>query len=101
MEVGNIKETINMNTINIFSSLVTVIATVILAVVAYFTLRANKRAVEAMENQHEASIRPYIKIRLFHVPRSPVIYLGVSNIGKMSANDLRLEIEKDFYELGA
>lgn len=74
-----------------------VVVTVVYVVVSYFILRANKKAVEVMQKQHEASLRPYIVPSTFLVPGNYMISLQISNLGKIAAEDLQINLDKDYY----
>lgn len=63
-------------------------------------LSANKEAVAAMREQSEAMTRPYIQPMLGLVPNTPIFVLKIRNIGKTTARNLRLTLDKDFYQLG-
>jgi|AntAceMinimDraft_8_1070364.scaffolds.fasta_scaffold31072_2 hypothetical protein len=81
--------------------LLTTILVIITGIYAFFTfriLKANERVVSEMRQQREDLTRPYINIRSFFVPGMPVLGLSISNIGKSSANNLRLEIDRDFHQ---
>lgn len=74
-----------------------VLVTVVYVLLSYFILRANKAAVEVMQKQHEASLRPYIVPSTFLVPGNYMISLQISNVGKIAAEDLQLNLDKDYY----
>jgi len=50
-----------------------------------------------MQDQLEASLRPYIVISTFITPGNPMICLKISNTGRMTAENLQLELDRDFY----
>ena len=56
--------------------------------------------VQAMRQQADALTRPYIAIKSFIVPGSKTIYLSISNIGKSAAENLKLELDRDFHRFG-
>ena len=74
-----------------------VLVTVVYVLLSYFILRANKAAVQVMQKQHEASLRPYIVPSTFLVPGNYMISLQISNVGKIAAEDLQLNLDKDYY----
>ncbi len=81
----------------------TFILVVVTAVYVFFTfkiLQENQKAIRVMEAQLEASTRPYIVIKTFSVHESQMILLSISNIGKSAAEELKLQIDKDFYRYG-
>ncbi len=77
-----------------------VLITAFYAWATFHILKANKKAVAEMQKQSEALTRPYVNIRTFTISGNPIIFLGISNIGKSSANNLRLQIDKAFYQFG-
>lgn len=60
-------------------------------------LKANQRTVAVMQQQFEASFRPYIVPSTFLVPGNYMISLQISNVGKIAAEDLQLNLDKDYY----
>lgn len=81
----------------------TFILIVVTAFYAFFTFRilqANQKATRVMEAQLEASTRPYIAIKTFTVHESQMILLSISNTGKSAAEELKFQIDKDFYRYG-
>lgn len=60
-------------------------------------LKANQRTVAVMQQQFEASFRPYIVPSTFLVPGNYMISLQISNVGKSTAEDLQLNLDKDYY----
>lgn len=76
---------------------------IITAFYAWFTfliLRANRRVIDVMKEQNESLYRPYIVIRTFLMPKNPLVYLSISNIGKTSARKVVFKIDKNFYQNG-
>lgn len=53
-----------------------------------------------MKEQALAISRPYISIAPALEPDNPIFYLKVSNIGKSAAHNLKLTIDKSFYQFG-
>jgi hypothetical protein len=53
-----------------------------------------------MKQQVDSLIRPYITINAFLNPRHPLFYIKISNTGKTAAQNLRLEIDRPFYQYG-
>lgn len=74
--------------------------TAVYAFLTYLILRANHKSVDTMRIQIEASLRPYISIKVFAPPESISFYLQITNTGKTTAENLRLKIDRDFYLLG-
>lgn len=64
--------------------------------VTYRILQSNQRAVDAVLEQNEALVRPYIVIRPFSTTAA-VYYLSIKNTGKTAAQKLKLKIDRPFY----
>lgn len=63
-------------------------------------MRANDGVVSAMNDQLEAQLRPYVSINVFSEPGNPIFFLRIANIGKTGASNLRLTMDRDFYQYG-
>ena len=83
----------------LFEALV-VILLAITALYARSASRANKRLARATEKQAEQSVRPYVTVTIGERPGSPVILMTITNTGKMPAEKLRMELDKDFFQYG-
>lgn len=70
------------------------------AVVTFFIMRANNRTVAVMGEQIESATRPYVSIGLVTVPNVHLFYLRVTNSGKTGARNVRLTLDRDFYQYG-
>jgi len=62
--------------------------------------KSSESSVEAMRNQSESFMRPYITISPFIRANTPILYLRVKNTGKTNAQNLRLSIDRDFLQFG-
>ncbi len=62
-------------------------------------LETNNKAVLAMREQTEAIYRPYIAISHF-LDENALIRLVIKNTGHTNAQQLRLKIDRDFYQQG-
>ena len=81
----------------------TAVLVVITAVYAYLTHRiakASEASVAAINRQSEASLRPYITISPFVRPKALFLYLRVANTGRTSAENVRLTLDRDFFQWG-
>jgi len=81
----------------------TAILAFITAIYAYLTHRMAKTSeasVEAIRDQSEAMLRPYIIAAPFIRPHTPFLYLRVKNTGRMGAQNLRLTLDRDFFQFG-
>jgi len=79
----------------------TAILAFITAVYAYLTHRmakASEASVEAMRDQSEAMSRPYVTISPFIRSHTTILYLRVKNTGRMGAQNLRLTLDRDFFQ---
>ena len=81
----------------------TAILVFITAIYAYLTHRmakASEASVEGMREQSEAMSRPYVTVAPFIRPHTPFLYLHVKNTGRMGAQNLRLSLDRDFFQFG-
>lgn len=85
------------------NELLTATLVVITGIYAYLTYRmakSSEASVEAMREQAEAFLRPYITVAPFVRPHTPFLYLRVKNTGQIGAQSLRLTLDRDFYQFG-
>jgi hypothetical protein len=83
--------------------ILTMLLVIITGIYAWFTfkiLKANEKIVERMHEQQEAMYRPYITISPVVYPDHPVAFLRIQNSGLSAANNLRLTLDKDFFQFG-
>jgi len=83
--------------------ILTAILVIITGIYVFFTfriLKANETIVEKMHEQQEAVYRPYISISPVIYPENPVAFLKIKNTGLTAANNLRLNLDKDFFQFG-
>jgi hypothetical protein len=81
----------------------TAILVFITAIYAYLTHRmakASEASVDAVRNQSEAMLRPYITVAPFIRPHTPFLYLRVKNTGRIGAQNLRLTLDRNFFQFG-
>ena len=79
----------------------TAILAFITAIYAYLTYRmakATEASVEAVRDQSEAMLRPYITVSPFIRSHTTLLYLRVKNNGRMGAQNLRLTLDRDFFQ---
>ena len=67
------------------------------AVVTHKILKANEKAVEAVNEQNESLSRPYVHVALRILSDSPIYVLTIRNNGKTTAKNLRMSIDREFY----
>jgi hypothetical protein len=53
-----------------------------------------------MRDQQEATYRPYISVSPVVYPENPIAFLKISNSGLTAANNLRLSLDRDFFQFG-
>lgn len=76
-----------------------VIVTILYVIFTYSISESHERSVQVMKEQSETYYRPYVTISHNLTPPS-MIELIIANKGKTAAKDLKLSIDKDFYQLG-
>lgn len=74
----------------------TAILVIITAIYAYLTHRIAK----ASEESVEAMTRPYVTVAPYIRPHTPILYLRIENSGRTGAENLRLTIDRDFFQFG-
>lgn len=77
------------------------ILVIITGVYAWLTCRiakANEQVLSVMRSQTVDINRPYIIVRPVTIPGDQIIYLRVSNTGRTAARNVRLAIDRDFYQ---
>ena len=75
----------------------------ITALYAWFTfriLKANESAVSAMQAQTEAQLRPYVVAYVSTRIGTTLLHLTIENTGKSAALDLRMSMDKGFFQNG-
>jgi len=72
----------------------------IYAYLTYKIAKASEASVQALREQSEAMLRPYITVAPFVRPHTPLLYLRVENSGRTGAENVRLTIDRDFYKFG-
>ncbi|HDR9286175.1 TPA: hypothetical protein QDB46_001247 [Burkholderia multivorans] len=81
-------------------SLANVLLTATFAFLTFLILRANRAAVAAMRDQMADQNRPYVHVSVQVRLGIPVLQLLVRNVGRSPAENLRLHIDRDFYQFG-
>ncbi len=62
--------------------------------------RAADASLQAVVAQSEAMLRPYVTISPWIRPKALFFYLRISNSGRTAATNLRLTIDRDFFQWG-
>ena len=83
-----------------FLTALLVIITAFYAWATFHILKANKKVVSLMAEQAEALTRPYISVSVFKQQESVIFSLRIANTGKMSAKNLKLNLDREFYKYG-
>jgi len=81
----------------------TAVLAIITAIYAYLThkiAKASEASVEAIREQSEAMLRPYVTVAPFVRPHTPFLYLRVENTGRTGAENVQLSIDRDFFQFG-
>jgi len=81
--------------------ILTAILVAITGIYAYLTYKMskmNERAVQIMNEQTESISRPYLIIQPIVRPHTQFLYLKIYNSGKTPALNVKLELDRDFYQ---
>lgn len=79
---------------------VLVLVTIFYAWATFQILKANKGVVLLMREQMEQLNRPYVQVAMFIRPGTSLLQLRIQNTGRTAAENLRLEMDKDFFQFG-
>ncbi|MEZ5631571.1 MAG: hypothetical protein R3F09_12820 [Burkholderiaceae bacterium] len=77
-----------------------VFVTAIYSYLTYKMVKASEASVQAVREQSEAMLRPYVSVSPYVRPHTTVLYLRVENTGRTAAENLRLSMDKDFFQFG-
>ncbi|MDP1953599.1 MAG: hypothetical protein Q8K71_03900 [Polaromonas sp.] len=83
--------------------ILTAILVLVTAIYSYLTYRmaqASEASVRAVRDQSEAMLRPYLDVVVYVRPHTTLLYLRISNSGRTAAENVRLSIDKDFFQFG-
>jgi hypothetical protein len=81
-------------------TLANVLLTAMFAGLTFFILRANRAAVGAMREQMADQNRPFVAVTVQVRMGTPVIQLLIRNVGRSPAQNLRLRLDRDFFQFG-
>ena len=81
-------------------TLANVLLTAMFAGLTFFILRANRAAVGAMREQMADQNRPFVAVTVQVRMGTPVIQLLIKNVGRSPAQNLRLRLDRDFFQFG-
>lgn len=79
---------------------VLVIVTGVYAWITFRILKVNERTLGFVSDQTEAISRPYVTVAVLTVPNSPMFYLRIANTGRTGATEVRLEMDRDYFDNG-
>ncbi len=79
---------------------VLVLATLAYTYLTYRILRANQQNIEVMKEQSLALTRPYIDIFAAPESETPLFILRIKNNGITAAKNLRLRMDRSFFQYG-
>ncbi|MYJ94062.1 MAG: hypothetical protein F4053_00185 [Proteobacteria bacterium] len=68
--------------------------------VTYKIMNLNERTLTALQQEAEAATRPYVTISVFAEPNDVIFYLRIANTGRTGASNVRLTMDRDFYQFG-
>jgi hypothetical protein len=88
------------NKINLVIAIATCLSVVASLAVAYLTwniAKSNRITAELLKLQIEVASRPYIQIGPSIREGAPLLQLEITNAGQSNAQELRLELDQDFY----
>jgi hypothetical protein len=77
-----------------------VIVTAIYSYLTYKMVKASEASVQAVREQSEAMLRPYVSVSPYVRPHTTILYLRVENTGRTGAENLRLSMDRDFFQFG-
>jgi hypothetical protein len=81
-------------------TLANVLLTAMFAGLTFFILRANRAAVTAMREQMADQNRPYVSVTTQARLGTQIIQLAIRNVGRSPAQNLRLCIDRNFFQFG-
>ena len=81
-------------------TLANVLLTAMFAGLTFFILRANRAAVGAMREQMADQNRPFVAVTVQVRMGTPVLQLLIRNVGRSPAQNLRLRLDRNFFQFG-
>ena len=76
------------------------VLTGLLVVITGFYACVTYKMLTALQQQAEAVTRPYLTINVFSEPKDVFFYLRIANTGRTGASNVRLILDRDFYQFG-
>lgn len=83
-----------------FLTAILVIVTAIYSYLTYKMAKASEASVEAIREQSESMLRPYVSVSPYIRPQTTILYLRIENTGRTAAGNLQLSMDKDFFQFG-
>jgi hypothetical protein len=77
-----------------------VFVTAIYSYLTYKMAKASEASVAAFREQSESMLRPYVSIAPYVRGHTTILYLRIQNTGRTTAENLRLSMDKDFFQFG-
>ena len=81
-------------------TLANVLLTAMFAGLTFFILRANRAAVGAMREQMADQNRPFVSVSVQVRMGTPIVQLLIRNVGRSPAQNLRLRLDRNFFQYG-
>lgn len=81
-------------------ALANVLLTALFAGLTFFILRANRATVSAMREQMADQNRPFVAVTVQMRMGTSIIQLLIKSVGRSPAQNLRLSINRDFFQFG-
>lgn len=79
---------------------INLLLTGVYATLTFFILRANRATVNVMREQMADQNRPFVAVTVKVRLGTPVIQLLIRNVGRSPAQNLRLRLDRDFFQYG-
>lgn len=83
--------------------ILTAVLVIVTAIYAYLTHKmasTSQATLEEMREQTWAATRPQVLVEPYVRPTTPFLYLRIRNIGKTTASNLSLKLDKEFWQFG-
>ncbi len=85
---------------NVVLAVVMTLSTLLYTWLTYLIVRSNRKTLLFMQEQALEATRPYIAIAALPEPETPLFILHIRNTGKTAASNLRLTLDRSFYQFG-
>ena len=76
------------------------VLTGLLVAITGFYAWVTYKMLTALQQQAEGVSRPYLTINVFSEPKNVLFYLRIANTGRTGASNVRLTLDRDFYQFG-